>query len=143
MTYTFPGSTQSNSCRIGIIVCYYQLSCIVSCPLVFWDIPFYFVARTISLFMHIMGLFISLCTVLTKWTCTHSHVSTQGSLIVSFCVFSLPNWSFISGCLQNYLVLIIVICPGTWLNNRYGGSKRFICVEHNWKKHDLFSLASL
>ena len=77
-----------------------------------------------SLF-HFMGLFVSSCTVHTKWICTRPHVSTLWYLFVSFCVFSWPNWSRSLGFLQNYLVLVIVI----WHDNRCSGSRRFICVH--------------
>jgi hypothetical protein len=79
------------------------------------------------------------CTVHTKWICTRPYVFTQGYLFL-FEYFPCLIGQGPLGFLQNYLVLIIVICTDrTWLNKRSGGSRRFICVEHNRKKNDPFS----
>ena len=116
MTYTFPGTTQSNSYGIRTIVCYYQSSCIVAFPH-HCITSFCKYAKNLFIFarinhlcsLHVVGaiigfLFVSItginqftsfygficlisCAVHSKWICTRPNVSSQGYLLVSFIAY--------------------------------------------------------
>jgi len=119
LTYTFPDLPdpiliESESLFVAI-----SFHCIVTFPLVFWDIPFYILLEQCS---SNYG-FICFMVYFPLMVLYPPPGLTQGCLYVSILHNSFV-WNFAKHLILNYCLFV----HKTWLNNRRCGSRRFICV---------------